>query len=1144
MMGLRLIAGPPGSGKTHKIIHEIQDLNRADPLGPPIILIVPEQATFQTERLVLSAAPHGVMRVQVLSFARLGRWIQARRPKSGRPILSDVHREVILTSVLARMKRAGEEGSLLSVPHLESAVTSLLGELKQGNVRATDLAEWAGQIREKNPTLANKLSQLAEVVREFDKAVHDRFEDPQDTMLSLAQSVRGFKDLQGAHVYVDAFYGYTAVEREVLRGLLSAFPQVTITLVLDEPIGAVLDKEALTRKASGRCAPSVETLQQLMRLAERECPGAIEFVDLAGDNDAESRFDAPELKFLADKFMAGIHRRNWLEPTDRIRLVQALDLREQASAAVLQIERWHREKDWRWGEMAIIARNVDEVAQEIGEALLTLRIPHFLDRNQPQQTHPIIQGTLTALEVVLRGWRQESILAFAKSGLFPFNPDAVAKLEWFCQKYPRRDSEWRQHNAWEKPPERSPFEPGEGRRAPLHAMEEYDELRRRIMEPLFAVERRLADARSKTGTLPAMNVVEAICQLVHEGTRHRAVSGSDEYTQQVTEDPSVLTQFGRLMEAIAIAAGDEHFEPAVLLDMFASLLGDFRLQRIPPKIDQLLVAQADRSRLPELRGVVVIGLAEGEFPAPGANRTLLSDQERETLADFATRGEIEKEVRSSARKLFKREAFFAWWAMSRASQAITLIRPTVSRQGEKLNPSPWWSEVSRLFPKLQEENAGSIPIQERTLRAREAASIIGAHWGGLREYNPPLPPGQLQQYADAFLNPRDKAEFDRVIRSASRRNEASLSHEMTRQLLGGAWSASATALEAFASCPFKFFMRTIMRPDIKQETQANPMDLGNLAHAVLKEVFDRVRTEPIDLATMADEELKQLVSECQKKPLERLQAAGLLRSRLGEIQAELLEEQVHGIVRHFRDLAALVGLRNLHTEVSFSRHPQALNAPAITVTLQDGTTTEVVLTGQIDRIDVWGEHWLFLLDYKLGARQIQWTEVADGKSLQLPVYLMVLRENADSLVPSGGKVGGAFYVAITARANAGMRMRGAISTDAALDIFPEGTAGFYISMGGATTIKQGSKGDIVDDGNVLIIMEGARHLISRHLQEIFGGTATVNPARIGTTIACRGCDYRTSCRLDYTMNRARLVQKRNKDEALAHLSALQGGIEQ
>src|SRR5690606_26230402 len=153
----------------------------------------------------------------------------------------------------------------------------------------------------------------------------------------------------------------------------------------------------------------------------------------------------------------------------------------------------------------------------------------------------------------------------------------------------------------------------------------------------------------------------------------------------------------------------------------------------------------------------------------------------------------------------------------------------------------------------------------------------------------------------------------------------------------------------------------------------------------------------------------------------------------------------HGIVRHFRDLAALVGLRHLHTEVSFSRHPRALHAPALTVTLQDGTTTEVVLTGQIDRLDLWGEHWLSLSDYKLGARQLQWTEVADGKSLQLPVYLMVLRENADSLVTSGGKVGGAFYVAITARANAGMRMRGAISTDAALDIFPEGTAGFYIS---------------------------------------------------------------------------------------------------
>ena len=54
-MTLRFILGPAGSGKTHTCIVEMADLIAAEPLGHPLLLLVPQQSTFIYEKRL--AAP-------------------------------------------------------------------------------------------------------------------------------------------------------------------------------------------------------------------------------------------------------------------------------------------------------------------------------------------------------------------------------------------------------------------------------------------------------------------------------------------------------------------------------------------------------------------------------------------------------------------------------------------------------------------------------------------------------------------------------------------------------------------------------------------------------------------------------------------------------------------------------------------------------------------------------------------------------------------------------------------------------------------------------------------------------------------------------------------------------------------------------
>src|SRR3569832_2714196 len=72
-MALRFVLGRSGAGKTRHSLDEIRAKLLTNPDGPPLIMLVPEQATFQTEYELLreEGERRGTVRAQALSFRRL-----------------------------------------------------------------------------------------------------------------------------------------------------------------------------------------------------------------------------------------------------------------------------------------------------------------------------------------------------------------------------------------------------------------------------------------------------------------------------------------------------------------------------------------------------------------------------------------------------------------------------------------------------------------------------------------------------------------------------------------------------------------------------------------------------------------------------------------------------------------------------------------------------------------------------------------------------------------------------------------------------------------------------------------------------------------------------------------------------------------
>src|SRR5690625_7904281 len=71
-MGLRFLLGRAGTGKSGRSLDEIKEKLLADPQGPAIFYIVPDQMTFQQEyALFKDENIQGSIRGQVVSFSRL-----------------------------------------------------------------------------------------------------------------------------------------------------------------------------------------------------------------------------------------------------------------------------------------------------------------------------------------------------------------------------------------------------------------------------------------------------------------------------------------------------------------------------------------------------------------------------------------------------------------------------------------------------------------------------------------------------------------------------------------------------------------------------------------------------------------------------------------------------------------------------------------------------------------------------------------------------------------------------------------------------------------------------------------------------------------------------------------------------------------
>lgn len=965
---LRLVLGRSGSGKTEYALAHADELAKA---GKKVILIVPEQFTFETEKALLSRFGAGcVLNIEVLSFSRLCGRVLSECGGGALRYIDDSGRLILMQLALKEVQghlRVYDRQALSPafVNKMAEAVSEyktygITGEMLDGAANGT-----------KDGLLRQKLGDISLILQAYDAILQNGFADSLDDLTRLAEKLEQYPFYKDKNVIIDSFKGFTPQEKKVLAKIMQQAGEVTVTLTMEQGEGS---------GDVGLFSPVEKTRQELIRLANKAgCP-----VASMRRLEETKRFQSPALVALEERIF-----RPGAQPFEaaakEIHIVSALNIYDEAEYAARQICSLVRDpaNNCRYRDIVIIARSLGMYDGILDAVFEKYGIPLFLDSRRGIETHPLISLILAALDIAQANFRADDVFRYLKTGLAGFTVEEVSELENYALMWDIKGIEaWQ----WEWNNNPNGFV-SELTKQDEELLQSLNEIKGRLLPPLFTLREALraggsgAELAEATYNLLVSIGAQASVQQAYDELRADGEQElADEYRQ-------IYEKLMALLDQIAFTLGDTHLNMQDYCELFHLVTANADMGHIPPTLDQVTAGDAQRIRSANVKYAFVIGLADGVFPQTHGSEGLLTDAERRELVELGL------ELAPSAQEKSAEERFLAYQAFSIASHGVTLTCPRGDVTGRTLRPSFYLNNVKALFPGcdlVAEALADSVDEIWNTQTAFEKLA------SSYRSKN------ALVQAVRETLN--TEPDYHERIEALKRASEKALitfqQSENARALFGENIQITPSRLENFRQCPFLYFCRYGLSAYPRGKAELAAPEIGTLIHFVLEKLLSKYKDTGLWKAgeeTLA-QDVKELLAEfaavylggLEDKP-ERfkylfLRLEGTVLTLVGQIARELEQSS-------FSPVDFELGIQG-GGEVA----PLRIELPG------GGSLT---VSGKVDRVDTMqrgGKTYLRVVDYKTGSKEFNLTDVVYGLNLQMFIYLFTLCENGAQRYSAGGEI--------------------------------------------------------------------------------------------------------------------------------------------
>ena len=918
--------------------------------GQRVLLIVPEQQTVIAEGEMADLLPTSApLNFEVTNFTRLAN--STARALGG---LSGEYCDKTKKSLI--MWRALTELS----PHLSSANTRQVNEglvsrylaaanqLSAASISADDLTHAASREELTDGRLKAKLGDLGAVYSLYKRLLSEKYADGGDDCQVMLEKLRINPDyLRGAFVYLEGFTSFTEPQYSIL-GELSARLNLTvlfgISKVNEDSFEFTEVREAIERlKRAARLAGSD------IRLSYESTP----------QNPESPIARSSELLWRTSYNCDNISLQN----PEQIRIFEAETPYDECEFIASDIKRRVTEGAF-YSDFAIVARSLDKYSGILDAALFSREIPAFMSRRKDSSSFEAIKLIYTAYAAIRSGFSREAVISYAKCSLCGISRDECDELEYYVEKWQINGSRFTDGELWNMNPGGYTTIWREGSAERLIRI---NEIKTRLVSPLLTLAKEASGAKTVADQarvlVSFLTSIELPARLADRANALRSM-GEHSFAEETARLWRVICDS---LDILAEVSGDLVADTEAFVGQLKVCFGNIDMAKIPSYAHEVTVGNADMIRLYGKKHIYLLGVNAGEFPGNVSDNAYFTERDKQTLSSLGLSISPELEVKGA------RELYIFTRAYTYATESLTLSYSARDTKYKARERGGVTSKLISLFgSSLKVRKISELDLSERIWSTEDALKQLSV-----------ADSAEAQALESALY----RAGFSEILDKCKENiTNDSLSLTPTEVSADRSMALTQSRIDTFRSCPLSHFCRYTLSLSPEEVAEFDARNIGTFVHAILENAFSEVAKNDIDTGSLSKQERAELTKRAAEKYLKEL-GEGEITSAMTKIKLSRLLRATEPIVDELCDEFAESGFKPKFFELSIGSGKED-SPEAISLTSPEGR--RVSIYGFIDRVDTYkqgGDVFVRVVDYKTGTKKFSPEDIAEGKNLQMFLYL-------------------------------------------------------------------------------------------------------------------------------------------------------------
>ena len=1046
---VKIIANNANYDISGALTNDICELLCGSSCEKKIIIIVPEQFEFETEKLIYKKLSERDLltryrEMKIETFSSLSKKILADIGEK-RPPANDTIKNILMHKAVREQKdtltslarQANKNGFCKKMVNTVSV-------LKSAGLSAADFDEKAIKKRiEENENLKNhlpvinKLCDVGKIQTGYESYL-SRYIDSLNAVGEAADAVTeksGY--FRNAEVFVDGFNDFTGNQLYFLKKITGKAKNITFgfTVELDE---------------NSRENLFFNLRNQIEKIKISAYENGEETVTVTRDIP-EKKSGNSSLKQLSDKIFGSSRSDSPLDGSCVI--VKASDIFEEADYVCAEIKRLCVDKEFLYREIAVLCAD-PKCSKHIKSAFEKYEIPAFFDIPETILYHPAVNLFLSLINV-LRDFSAENVLSLIKTGFLSKPADENSGNKSGKTALSKKDIDTFESYIYEWNLKakhlKKPFDFADRDSSAAVCAEE---IRKAVADPLLKLQKELknCDGAEITRKIYEFAADEIGIERALYSRCLKQESGEID-TELLRVNQMVWDSLAEILETLERELTGDNISLDEYFRLFYDICSGTVLAKPPQFQDCVLVGDIDRTRAVGIKAAFIVGAAYDYFPTSNEGTGIFSENETEFIREnldglgfTETTGSLKTRKEQYCLSVYR-----AYKAISLPNDFLSISYSENDEKGSTVQRSQIINDILNIFPQTEIISASGF---SDSFFCRSVKSAKQRYTKILKENSRRkalLKKTLIELGCKDFT---DKLDEISKIKSKNRPAETIGSHKLSRETAQNIFDRKlgATSAEKLNLCKFRYFCEFGLKIKEKNQRIFNVGNRGNAIHFVLQKILGKYcgnilaffKLNRNDFTALAAYYLQEFCLCETNGDFEDDKRTKFLFANLANVAADVLiilqaefasrdyrpkffelnlsDETQKFIVSNdekpesalpeaalFSDISD-VKIDEVSDDFLFPNKDYILTKP-LEITLDDNS--KVIISGRIDRIDMFftsdenGEKrsYLRVVDYKFNAKSFDVSNAKNGINIQMLLYLFALcdanQSNKTAVLPGG-----------------------------------------------------------------------------------------------------------------------------------------------